>query len=322
MTAVYTTTSTVYRGPGTLTIAPSTTTVVTAVGTSTGTVQILFNPSTITTTTLDNGNSTRTSTTSQDGSTAGTIRVYRPSYTTVTSTSGSVGLTVTPTTASGTNQGTVQVFIPTPVTTCSNAGIQYAQQTNPYFRAAGAADNTYSAFQARAFQTNAPSFTGVTQYFEVPFVNGGNAVSIYGRSVPNAAAYQGFNHRGYLFAKLSGTYTFQFLSSDDISLMWLGPNAYGPLYNRANANIIQNYVVANSGSTRETYTANLIQGSYTPLRVLWANAGGDASFSLQIYAPDGELITNGTNTNSPYLVQFACNSLLAPQYVAWGREGV
>lgn len=323
---VYVTTTFIYRGAGTITPDPSTSTRVTATGTvTTGTIDIYYNTRTITITTLDNGNSTRTSTlVSQTGPTSGTVQILLPSYRTNTTTSGTLGSTLTLTTASGTVQGSQLVVIPTPITTCGNRGLQYAIYSNPYERGLAAADPTYSAFTARAFQTAQPTATGLVNYLQVPFIDRNTAnPQIYGNTIPrNGADQTVVNHRGYLFAKISGTYAFQFETADDIALLWVGSNAYGPTYARSNANIQQLYngAAASYDQQKYTYTLNMTQGQYMPIRIMWANAGYDAAFLLQIYAPDGELITNGTNSNSPYLVQFSCDGTTAPKYKTWGAE--
>ena len=111
--AVYNTVTSVYRGVGTISPDPSTTTVAQPTGTIAGTVQVLYNPSTITTTTLDSGNTIRTNTLAQQtGPTAGTVQILLPSYVTRTITSGFLGTTSTVNTPAGTVQGTIDVIIP------------------------------------------------------------------------------------------------------------------------------------------------------------------------------------------------------------------
>ena len=247
---------------------------------------------------------------------------YLQTYTTVTTTSGTVGVSSTIAQPTSTTPGTVQVVIPTPVTTCGNAGIQYALQTNPSARGIGGADPTYSSFLARAFQTIAPQATGATRYMAVPYVPFGTNYAPYGQPPARPLPQETLNHRGYLFAKIGGTFTFTFPASDDISLLWIGANARST-HTRQNANIQQYFIGAVGTGNSVTYTINLLQGTYTPISVLWANAQGDAQFRLTITAPDGSLIANGEldQTPSPFLVQYSCDGVLAPPYPPGVRKG-
>ena len=119
----YVTITSIYRGIGSISPAPSIATISPPVGTKPGTVQYVYNPSTATVTVLDTGDTTRTLTiASQAGITPGTIEILLPSYVTTTVTSGyaSERITVSPT---GTVQGTVSVVIPsTTVVYCNLNG--------------------------------------------------------------------------------------------------------------------------------------------------------------------------------------------------------
>ena len=193
---------------------------------------------------------------------------------------------------------------------------------NPYSRGLASADPTYSSFAATAFQTGTPSATGVTTYLAVPFIARNTRGSIYG----NTAQFinqTGVNHRAYLFAKEAGTFSFSFPASDDITLLWVGSNAYGPTYARSNAVVEQLYNGAATSYAQQQYTYNvtLTQGQYLPFRVLWGNAAYDGQFSATITAPDGTLVTNGTSGGSPFVVQYSCDNTTAPRWATWGREG-
>lgn len=280
---------------------------------------------TVTSTSFFTSGTTFTSTIDNSGTATDTVVIgYLQTFNTVTSTSGTTARTFTLQTPISTTPGTIVDVQPTPEV-CGNLGVQYAVQSNPYSRAQGGNDPTYSAFSAAAFQTTAPQATGVTRYFEINYYQqnsqGKTPGQIYGVSYPDLQ-HTAVNHRGYLFAKQGGTFTFNFPVSDDISLLWIGTAAVST-YARANANIQQYYLggVGNTGAIQ--YQTNLTQGQYYPIRVLWANAQGDAEFRLNITAPDGSLITNGQTGQapSPYLVQYSCDGVQGPQYPPFGQEG-
>jgi hypothetical protein len=304
---------------------------------------------------------TYTSTIDNSGTATDTILVgYLQTFVTTTTTSGTIPATNTIAQPSGTIPGTVQVVIATPVQNCGNQGVQYAIQTNVYPRGLARDDPTYSQFRASAFQTEAPQATGVTRFFEVDYVARGGSGSIYGNP-PEAITQLGVNHKGYLYGKVGGEFVFNFPISvslfyptahtfspsqspavlpkpqifllpkplttltlslqDDISLLWLGPQAIRG-YTRANANVEQLYngSSAYADQQRIEYRYTIAQGQYVPLRVLWANWLYDGEFRLNVTAPDGELVTNGDGTASPYLVQFSCDGIAAPPFPAWGNE--
>ncbi|OBT97079.1 hypothetical protein VE01_04777 [Pseudogymnoascus verrucosus] len=122
---------------------------------------------------------------------------------------------------------------------------------------------------------------------------------------PDAAnwEYVAVNHRGYLYAHQDGEYSFTAPIADNLSLLWLAPNAYSG-YTRANANLEATYTPV--GSAPLEYKVTLVKGKYYPIRFSWDNSGGAGYYELKIKAPDGTLIVDGTTTISPYLVKFGC----------------
>lgn len=111
----YTTITTVYRGAGTI-AEPSTSTVAQPTGTVSGTVDVFYNPKTVTITSLDAGDTTRTTTLAeQTGPTAGTVEILIPGYTTITTVYRGTGTIAEPSSTTvalpiGTTSGTVDVF--------------------------------------------------------------------------------------------------------------------------------------------------------------------------------------------------------------------
>lgn len=96
------------------------------------------------------------------------------------------------------------------------------------------------------------------------------------------------NHRGYLYAHQDGEYSFTAPIADNLSLLWLGPNAYSG-YTRANANLEVAYTPV--GSAPLEYKVTLVKGKYYPIRFSWDNSGGAGYYELKIKAPDGHLLS-------------------------------
>ena len=307
------------KSTGTTTIAPGT-------GTQ-GTVLIdtPYSGPTVTTTNFVTTGSAYTTTYDNSGTATDTVYIqYVQTYVTITTTSGTTGTTITVTTPVNTTPGTIKVVQPTPNTACGNVGLQYAIQTNIYQRGLQAQDPTYSAFAAAAFHTAAPTATGVTTYVEVPVIQqGASSGAVYGNTI-SPPVYFGVDHRGYLFAKETGSFQFYFPISDDITLLWVGAYARAG-WTRANADIEQLYNSSLAQAQAQyTFRYSMTQGQYAPLRILYANANYAAQFRLTIIAPDGSVVSNGSaaaaGPGSPYLVQYSCDGTTAPQYQAWGHE--
>lgn len=144
--------------------------------------------------------------------------------------------------------------------------------------------------------------------------SGSGDESIYG-SPPLSSTYFVLNHRGYIFAQQSGTYTFDISSVDDTVYLWIGSDAYSG-WTAADSNIEVSYAVtaspkhAGSGS----YSIDLVQGQYYPVRIIFAQAQGGAVFEITVTAPDGEVFLSSSTTGSPYLVQYSCDLVTAPPY--------
>lgn len=142
-----------------------------------------------------------------------------------------------------------------------------------------------------------------------------NPITLYGSTQTFPLTYFALNHRGYIFAEVTGTYTFSLSVPDDISMMWVGPTAYSG-WTRANANVLNYY---GSGATR-TYQMDLLEGEYYALRIMFGQAQGGAIFAASITAPDGTVILDSDSSPSPYLIQYSCDGILAPEYPAFGSE--
>ena len=159
----------------------------------------------------------------------------------------------------------------------------------------------------------------IQPYFKGPTTTLGiaDSGSIYGQT-PRDKEYVVANHRGYLYAQQAGVYTFSAPITDDVSLLWVGANAYSGC-TRQNANIDQAYIA--SGVTPQEYKTMFEKGKYYPIRFMWANSGGPGYFSFKITAPDGTVVIDDKTAKCPYLVKYGCNEAdNAPPFADWGAE--
>lgn len=286
-TVTYTTTTTVWAGPG------STTT--TTLNGLSGTVIVKTSGS------VPPATATTYITVTTDSGTASTIATS-----TITPT---IGLT-----------GTVSIVYPTPATTCGNKGAAAGFYVNPVPGQQATAQ--YPAFQPEVLKTVMPSAqaTGISYIGE--YSDSKNTARVYGltQSV-KALDTLALNHVFYLFAGHgTGYYYINLLQADDVALFWIGPNALSG-YTRANSQLIQSWSAPAPAYLAFYLTAN----TYTPIRLWFANGGGVGGFQFTVTAPDGASILNTTaNQNAGYMnpaiVQFPCDSSKGAKFPAFGSE--
>ncbi|ATZ51931.1 hypothetical protein BCIN_07g04770 [Botrytis cinerea B05.10] len=278
-----------------------------------GDVNIGVPVGTVTTTTfLPTDGVAFTSTVPAAGPTSGTVLVGYVQSDVTTTITGSVAATST-IAPSGTIPGTIIVTVPTPDVNCNNIGVQFAAfaETPQIINSGG----TYANFDPVIYKTQPAKITGNTtavSYSVTTYTN--TAVSVYGSTQKLNDFYLVIDNRGYLFAQMTGTYTFSTTSADDIFFLWVGANAYSG-WTRANANLIATLTYPS-----QKFTINLVAGEYYPMRFLWANGDGPGLFAFSVTAPDGTTILDGNTVASPYVVQFSCDGTSAPEYPAWGAE--
>ncbi|KAF4490175.1 Agglutinin 2 [Fusarium agapanthi] len=82
---------------------------------------------------------------------------------------------------------------------------------------------------------------------------------------------------------------------DEITLVWFGDKAMTS-WTRSNADLEQGYSWGPSAS--KTYKIQLTAGTYTPFRLLWANAQGDYGMIVTVTAPDGTAIVDGSGSKN------------------------
>ncbi|KAI1379298.1 GLEYA domain-containing protein [Hypoxylon crocopeplum] len=240
-----------------------------------------------------------------------TVTSTRTVMPTVTSTVTSPGstTTVTPTTTTTVTTTATTSGCPAP-SQCNNQGIQWME----YYNGQGNnMDDTYSTFDPTLYKTQTSSISGVTNTIGGIRTAGGQQISVYGNPQTFNGDYFVLNHRGYLFAVVSGTYTIQVTGADDAVFLWYGPNAYSG-WTRANANLIVTY-----GGGSPSIDVQLTQGDYLPIRIVYAQGQGLAAFEISV-SVGGNVLLDSNTQNSPYIIQYSCDGTLAPQYPPFGSE--
>lgn len=96
--------------------------------------------------------------------------------------------------------------------------------------------------------------------------------------------------RTTLYVCEGGKYKFSSPKSDDISILWLG-EAQVKNATRENADFIQAWYGDNKPRTVEK---ELKAGDSLPIRVLWGNTDGAGYLNINIIAPNGKKVLEGS----------------------------
>ncbi|KAG7117561.1 putative cell agglutination protein pfl4 like [Verticillium longisporum] len=207
---------------------------------------------------------------------------------------------------------------PTPDVSCNNRGLEYAIYDHSFFNSDFPA---FSSLDVNYFHVTQPAFTGTTERVGIP--PGTNPYfppfSIYDDTPARLYMFTAVNHRAFLYAPVTGTYTITVPDSDEITLVWLGDKAIST-WTRANADLEQDYNTVDGPEETTVFRIQLQAGTYTPFRLLWANAQGELSFIARVQAPDGRIIEDGDGSDSDYFVRFACD-MSTPEYPPFGQDG-
>lgn len=202
---------------------------------------------------------------------------------------------------------------------CSNnSGLQWAYYVNPdQEENVNDGGSGYTTFDPTLLKTINPEYTSTTTAMAV-YGDGSAMIQIYGSPTFFPPTYFALNHRGYLHALQGGIYTFTAQYSDKIVLYWIGPKAYSG-WTRENADLEDAYFAPTHGQLI-TFTAELEEGQYYALRIVFANAQVGAMENIRVTAPDGTVILGADSVPNPYIVQYSCSANDAPAYPPFGQE--
>ncbi|KAL6880744.1 GLEYA domain-containing protein [Trichoderma novae-zelandiae] len=226
---------------------------------------------------------------------------------TVTRTTGVPGAGSPVTTTSTVTRTSTTRACPAP-TTCGNQGIEFAY----YNRTVG---GDFANFQPEAYKTIQPEYESATNIIGGISFQDSSPKSIYG-SPPLSESDFILNHRGYIYARQTGTYTFNLNQVDDAAFIWVGPEAYSG-WTGANADAKAVYA---NGPAQGTFTVDLAEGQYYPFRIIYGQGPRIAEFDITVTSPDGTTFLSSGTTGSPYLVRFSCDRSTAPRFSSFGFE--
>ncbi|GKU07683.1 hypothetical protein FLAG1_11239 [Fusarium langsethiae] len=233
------------------------------------------------------------STTVIESSTLATV-VIQETSTAETSAATSVDVETSATTT------TTETALPTADQSCDNGGLDYAIYNHQFYNSDAP---HFSSFDATYFHDATPTFEGVTERIGIqPNTDWTKPFTIYEGSPNQMWQYKAVNHRGFLYAPEPGEYEVTVPNSDEITLVWFDQKALRT-WTRDNADLEQDY----PGGTSKTFVLELQAGTYTPFRLLWANAQGELNFIAEVKAPGGKVIVNGDGGDNKYFVRYSCD---------------
>jgi len=170
----------------------------------------------------------------------------------------------------------------------SGFGLAYAVQEHTW------TTNTDKVPPVTSLKTSPPiqqAYTSVIGFYGEsrfsPFIYGGSMID----TIPGKAV----NHRGYLYAKVGGDYSFSVPSLQyELTLLWVGETALKD-YDTDNAFIIYKSPVANKPwPSSITKTMHCYKGSYTPIRIIAMSCSNNFRLDFNIRAPDGTTVLGGS----------------------------
>ncbi|PNP60725.1 hypothetical protein FNYG_14551 [Fusarium nygamai] len=196
---------------------------------------------------------------------------------------------------------------------CDNGGLEYAIYQHQFYNSD---PPHFSSFDADYFHTAEPTFEGITSCIGIqPGTDYTKPFTIYEGSPSQMWQYKAVDHRAFLYAPETGTYKVTIPNSDEITLIWFGENALSS-WTRQNADLEQDY----PGGTSKSFSIDLEAGTYTPFRLLWANAQGELNFIAEVKAPGGNVIVNGDGSDNKYFVRHTCDGS-TPSFPAFSEGG-
>ncbi|KAF5645834.1 conidiospore surface protein [Fusarium tjaetaba] len=205
---------------------------------------------------------------------------------------------------------------PTP-SACNNLGFDWAYYSNP----AQNTDTTYSSFVPQSFKQTNPLYFSTTRQIGGLFQpsSGAQSAPIYGSTTDLALDYFALNHHGYLYSCDAGTYKFDIPYANDAVYLWIGAKAYAG-WNSGNADAKALYNQPDHIAGSAHFEVDIPAGVYIPIRFVYGQAQYGGGFTFSVTAPNGQILVSNDVTASPYIVQYSCDGVTAPQYPPFGQE--
>ena len=106
---------------------------------------------------------------------------------------------------------------------------------------------------------------------------------------------------GYLFAPQDGPYTVVVDGADNYMGVWIGPGAFSGTNGAA--------LIATDFRSTSPHSASitLSQGDLVPLLITMGAGGKPNKLAVRILAPDGTVMLESEQAESPYVVQYPCS---------------
>jgi hypothetical protein len=230
--------------------------------------------------------------------------------TTTATISATASVTAAPNTVTVTSTiSTTETVCPTP-SLCGQKGLEYGVFNY--------ASNVVNVKDSSCGGVNPPLTvytTGVVNSIGGIFDSCSGPETVYGNPTSFPCQFFTVDHRGYFFAPEDGNYIFQFTGVDDYVYFWSGHTAYSG-WTASNAQ-----VALSSGQGSRSVTVSLVSGQYLPIRIMYGNAGSGGIFHYTIAFPNGDRTLIQANVDTPYVLQYSCDQIIAPPFVGdFGHE--
>ena len=199
-------------------------------------------------------------------------------------------------------------------TTCDNTGLEWA-----YYNKTADTKWTWDAKDAGpdpvSYKTIQPVCRSTTDHIGGFWWSWNKTTTFYNKPTLLSTSGAIVNHRGYFFARETGTYAFSIPSCDHVTFVWVGETAYAG-FNEGNALVVSSF----QNTTEVKATKYLVERTYYPLRVLYGNqGGGPGSLYFEITSPAGVVLHGTDGSASKYVVRKSCDGK-APVFAAFGDE--
>ncbi|EPS41824.1 hypothetical protein H072_4235 [Dactylellina haptotyla CBS 200.50] len=199
---------------------------------------------------------------------------------------------------------------PTADLSCSNGGMQVAIYETPFLNAAGGSAVGWVYEYFGGIQPYDNKTTNSLGFGTAGVLDPNPPYGFATRASFQDGAVFALNFRGYFYANTTQTYTIKVANADDRLGVWTGEKAYTK-WSTSNADILGFFVEV-------SFEVSLNAGDYMPLRVIYGNGGGYATYDLDITGAD-DIVYVQTHTPSDFLISQSCDGIADP-FPPFGKE--